>query len=137
MEFLKKSTLERIDAASNLKDKIRAFTLARLENAEARKEFFRIMDTESGNLSLTRSQYRDWLREPVLRLAAAIEDASRRGEVRQLPSGKVAWLIADITRGTIQRRLLGRNETTPSDDSEFLLSFLWTALAPTLDSPKS
>ena len=88
MEFLKKDTLERIDAAKNLKDKIRAFTLARLENAEARKEFFRIMDTESASLSFTRSQYRDWLREPVLRLASAIEDASRRGEIRPVPCRK-------------------------------------------------
>ena len=88
MEFLTQGTLERIDAAKNLKDKIRAFTLARLENAEARKEFFRIMDTESGSLSLTRSQYRDWLREPVLRLASAIEDAARRGEIRRVPCRK-------------------------------------------------
>jgi len=59
MEFLSKSTLERIDAAKNLKDKIRAFTLVRLENAETRKEFFRIMDTDSGSLSVSRGQYRD------------------------------------------------------------------------------
>jgi AcrR family transcriptional regulator len=129
MEFLKMSTLERIDAAGNLKDKIRAFTLSRLENAEARKEIFRIMDTESGSLSFTRSQYRDWLREPVLRLASAIEDASRRGEIRRVPSEKAAWIIADMTRGTIQRRLLGQSDTLPSEDSEFLLGFIWAALA--------
>ena len=128
MEFLKMSTLERIDAAGNLKDKIRAFTLSRLESAEARKELFRIMDTESGSLSFTRSQYRDWLREPVLRLASAIEDASRRGEIRRVPSEKAAWIIADMTRGTIQRRLLGQRDTLPSEDSEFLLSFIWAAL---------
>jgi len=128
MEFLKTSTLERIDAAGNLKDKIRAFTLSRLESAEARKELFRIMDTESGSLSFTRSQYRDWLREPVLRLASAIEDASRRGEIRRVPSEKAAWIIADMTRGTIQRRLLGQSDTLPSEDSEFLLGFIWAAL---------
>ncbi len=129
MESLKKGTLQRIDAAKNLKDKIRAFTMARLENAEARKEFFRIMDTESGALSFTRSQYRNWLVEPVLRLAAAIEDASQRGEIRRVPSEKVAWMIADMTRGTIQRRLLGQNDSLPSEDCEFLLSFIWAALA--------
>jgi TetR/AcrR family transcriptional regulator of autoinduction and epiphytic fitness len=128
MEFLKRSTLERIDAAQNLKDKIRAFTLSRLESADARKDFFRIMDSESGSLSLTRSQYRDWLREPVLRLASAIEDASRRGEIRRVPPEKAAWIIADITRGTIQRRLLGQSDSLPSEDSEFLLSFIWPAL---------
>jgi AcrR family transcriptional regulator len=131
MESLKKGTLERIDTAKNLKDKIGAFTLARLESAEARKELFRIMDTESGSLSPTRSQYRDWLREPVLRLASAIEDASRQGEIRRVPSEKVAWIIADMTRGTIQRRLLGQNDTLPSEDSEFLLSFIWAALTAT------
>jgi hypothetical protein len=129
MQLLKKSTLERIDAAKNLKDKIRVFILARLESAEARKEFFRIMDTESGSLSFTRRQYRDWLREPVLRLASAIEDGSRRGEIRRVPSEKVAWIIADMTRGTIQRRLLGQSDTLPSEDSEFLFGFIWAALA--------
>jgi AcrR family transcriptional regulator len=128
MEFVKKSTLDAIGAAKSLKDKIRAFTLVRLENAETRKEFFRIMDTESGALSYTRSQYRDWLRDPVLRLAAAIDDASKQGIIRRVPSEKVAWIIADMTRGTIQRRLLERSNTPPSEDSEFLLSFIWTAL---------
>jgi AcrR family transcriptional regulator len=129
MEFLTKSTLEQIDGAKNLKDKIRAFSLVRLENAETRKEFFRIMDTDTGSLSVSRSQYRDWLREPVLRLAAAIKDASQRGEIRNLPSEKVAWIIADMTRGTIQRRLLGQNGISPREDSEFLLSLIWAALA--------
>jgi AcrR family transcriptional regulator len=137
MEFLNKITLERMDAALNLEGKIRAFTLARLENGEARKEFFRIMDSESGNFGLTRSQYRDWLRLPVLRLASAIEDASQRGEIRRMPSEKLAWIIADMTRGTIQRRLLGQNDTAPTEDSEFLSSFIWAALAIKLNSPES
>ncbi len=128
MEFLKKSMLERIDAEKNLKDKIRAFTLARIENAETKKKFFQIMDTESGSLSVTRSQYRDWLREPVLRMASAIEDASLRGEIRSVPSEKVAWIIADMTRGTVQRRLLGQSDGRPTEDSEFLLSLIWAAL---------
>src|ERR1039458_7828750 len=51
MDFLNKSTLERMSAANDLKEKIRAFVLARLENAETRKEFFRIMDSESEGLS--------------------------------------------------------------------------------------
>jgi hypothetical protein len=73
---LKKDALERIDAATTLKEKIGAFTLVRLVNAELRKDFFRVMDSEQENLSLTRSQYRKFLREPVLRLAEAIEEAA-------------------------------------------------------------
>ena len=137
MKALKKSTLERIDAAKSLRDKIGAFTLARLENAEARKEFFRIMDSDQGNVALTRSQYRDWLREPVHRLASAIEEASRQGEIRRVPPEKVAWIIADMTRGTIQRRLLGPSDTSPGEDSAFLLGFVWASLANEPDSPRA
>ncbi len=134
MESLKTDTMERIEAAKTLKDKIRAFAQTRIENAEARKEFFQIMDTESGSLSFTRSQYRNWVREPVLRLATAIEVASRRREIRDVPPEKTAWIIADITRGTIQRRLLGQSDNTASEDCEFLLGFVWTALAIRSDS---
>jgi hypothetical protein len=88
------------------------------------------MDSEQENLSVTRSQYRDWLREPVHRLASAIEKASRQSEIRRLPAEKVAWIIADMTRGTIQRRLLAQSDTPPSKDSEFLLGFIWAALEP-------
>ena len=130
MKTLKQSTLDRIDAAQGLRAKIEAFTLARLENSEARKEFFRIMDSEQANLNMTRSQYRAWLREPVLRLAAAIEDACNRGEIRPVPPEKVAWNVADMTRGAIQRRLLGHSENSLAEESEFLTEFVWAALAP-------
>jgi len=128
MKALKQSTLDRLNAARGLREKIEAFTLARLENAEARKEFFRIMDAEQGNLSITRSQYRNWLREPVLHLAAAIEDAVRRGEIRHVPAEKVAWSIADMTRGAIQRRLLGQSDCSLNEESEYLSNFVWAAL---------
>jgi AcrR family transcriptional regulator len=129
MRALKKSALERLDAEKGLRGKIRAFAFVRLERAEANKEFFRIMDSESGALSYTRSQYRDWLREPVLRLASAIGKAAEQGKIRRVDPEKTAWLIADITRGTIQRRLLSQKETPLAADAEFLLDFIWASLA--------
>lgn len=129
MTSLMRRTLRRIDAAQGLKDKIRAFALTRLENADAQKEFFRIMDSEQENLAMTRAQYREFLLEPVLRLAAAIETASAQGDIRPLEPEKTAWLIADMTRGVIQRRLLGQNNAPPGEDAEFLLDFVWSSLA--------
>ncbi len=128
MRSLKESTLERLDAAKGLREKIRAFALARLERAEANREFFRIMDSEGGALSYSRSQYRDWLREPVLRLAAAISKAAEQGKIRRVDPEKTAWLIVDMTRGTIQRRLLAQSETPTAVDAEFLLDFIWASL---------
>ena len=129
MKTLKASTLDRIDAAKSLKEKIRTFALARIERAEANKEFFRIMDSEGSALTYTRSQYRDWLREPVQRLAAAMEKAAEQGKIRQVDAEKTAWLIADMTRGTIQRRLLSQSESAPAADADFLLNFIWASLA--------
>jgi AcrR family transcriptional regulator len=127
-KLLKKETQEQIDAATTLKGKIGAFILTRLKNAEERKEFFRIMDSGQQNLSMTRSQYREFLGEPVERLASAIEEASRRGEIKPVPPEKAAWIIADMTRGTIQRRPLGQGSNSLREESEFLLSFIWAAL---------
>jgi AcrR family transcriptional regulator len=130
MRTLKTSTLERIDAAKGLKEKIRAFLLSRIERAEINKEFFRIMDAEGGALSYTRSQYREWLSEPVLRLASAIEKAADQKKIREVDSEKTAWLIADMTRGTIQRRLMSPSAGSPKKDAEFLLGFIWASLEP-------
>ena len=108
MRELKESTIERLDAANGLKNKIRAFMLARLERARVNREFFRIMDSDSRSLTYTRSQYRDWLREPVLRLAAALE----------------------------KRSLLASTDAQPARDADFLLDFIWNALQPAPPSRK-
>lgn len=128
MKKLKRETLERIDGASTLREKIRAFVLARMENVETRKDFFLIMDSEQRNLSMTRSQYRNFLREPVLHLAASIDAAAKTGEIGALSAEKVAWMVADMTRGIIQRRLLGVSEASIAEEAEFLTGFVWAAL---------
>ena len=134
---LQEITLARLDAAATLKEKLAAFTLTRLENAESRKAFFRIMDSVQENLSMTRRQYRELLREPVGRMTHAIEQAIELGEIRSLPAEKTAWVIADMTRGAIQRRLLGHCDTTPAEDAAFLLDLIWAAISSPAASSKS
>lgn len=129
MKALQINSLARIDAAATLPAKIEAFALARIENADARREFFRIMDSEGSNLTYNRRQYREWHREPVLRLAQSIEQAARRGEIRPLPPEKTAWLIADMIRGAVQRRILEQDSAPPAAEARFLRDFIWPALA--------
>jgi TetR/AcrR family transcriptional regulator of autoinduction and epiphytic fitness len=128
MKLLQVSTLERMDRAVTLKDKIHAFLQVRLENAENKREIFRIMDSERANLHMTRKQYRDFLHEPVARLAAAIDVAAAAGTIRPMDGEKTAWLIADVARGAIQRRLLSAHPAPSAEDAAFLLDFLWTSL---------
>jgi AcrR family transcriptional regulator len=128
MRSLARKTLERIDAAESLKAKIRAFVLSRLENSEIRREMLQLVNAEPGGLTCTRSQYREWLKEPVVRLASAIEKAGRSGEIRRVPSEQAAWAIADMTRGVIQRRLIKPSGNPPANEAEFLVKFIWAAL---------
>jgi hypothetical protein len=37
-----------------------------------------------------------------------------------------------MTKGTIQRRLMGQNGSSIGEDSAFLLEFIWTSLAKTV-----
>jgi len=129
MEALKSDSLRRIDAAEGLKKKIRAFIDTRLENAEANREFFSLMDTESASLSFSGRQYRNWLQEPVRRLALAIQEEFSKGSAFPSSAEKAAWVIVDITRGAIHRRMLGQCEVTLAEESEFLLNLIWSGLA--------
>ncbi len=127
MEALKTDTLQRIDAADGLRGKIRAFALARIEHADAKRELFRIMDTASG-YSFTRKQYNALLKEPALRLTAEIQASQRQGSVRAISAEKVSWAIVDMTRGSVQRRLIGETSGTPAEEADFLLDLIWSGL---------
>jgi AcrR family transcriptional regulator len=128
MEALKIEMLGRMDAAPTLRQKIVEFALARLENAETNRELFRIMDTQSGNLSFTRSQYRGWLQAPVEHLAKAIEAAAKTGEVKSVPAERTAWAVADLSRGAIIRRLLGSTDATLAQEAAFIADLIWNSL---------
>ena len=129
MKQLQQSTLERMDSVTELKEKIQAFLLVRLDNAEEKREFFRIMDSERANLHMTRKQYRDFLQEPVVRLALAIDAAVASHQIRKVDGERTAWLIVDLARGAIQRRLLSQNPAPAAEDAAFLLDFIWHSLA--------
>jgi AcrR family transcriptional regulator len=128
MEALKTSMLDRMNAVPTLREKIVEFVLGRLENAEANREFFRIMDMQPSDLSFTRGQYREWLQAPVDHLAGAIEMAVNCGEVNSVPAEKIAWAVADLSRGTIVRRLLEPTGTTVAEDAAFIADLIWASL---------
>jgi AcrR family transcriptional regulator len=132
MRQLKETMFVRLDQAPTLKEKIRAFLLTRLENVEAKREFFRIMDSEQLHLAMTRHQFRDFLHGPVEKLAAAIEEEMNAGRIRRVDPLKTSWLVADALRGAIQRRLLTQSPPPPEEDADFLLDFFWTSLSATM-----
>ena len=137
MQVVKASAVARVKAETTLRAKIRAFALARLENAELNREIFRMMDTHPGAPGFTRAQYREWVREPVMLLAEAIDEARQAGEVREIESEKAAWAVADLVRGTIQRRVLGYTELALDAEAEFVADLMYAALSARKQQPSS
>jgi AcrR family transcriptional regulator len=129
MEAVKASAVARLSRETTLKAKIHAFALARLENAETNSAVFRMMDAQPGTLGFTRAQYREWVREPVMLLAEAIENAKHAGKVREIDAEKAAWAIADMVRGTIQRRLLGETALSLNAEAGFVVDLMDAALS--------
>ena len=73
---------------------------------------------------------REWLREPVRMLTVAIENAISTNQMRHWPAEILAWTVADLTTGALQRRLATTPTTTVREDIDFLIDFLYVALRP-------
>jgi AcrR family transcriptional regulator len=131
LETLRRLTLEKIAAAGTALEKVSAFVNARFEYCEERRDFFRIMYIEpSGSPVLNKAKAREWLLEPVRALMLAIEDAISAHQIRRWPAEILAWTIADLTTGALQRRLATIPATTAREDIDFLMDFIYAALRP-------
>ena len=128
MQRMKAETLASIAAAGTLRDKIRAFLVTRIAHVELNHEIFRIMDLEGARSTLTRSQYHALIQEPVQKLAEAIAAAGKRREIRRVDAERAAWSVADLTRGAVQRRMLGHSDLSVEQEADAQLDFLWAAL---------
>jgi AcrR family transcriptional regulator len=129
LETLRRLTLEKIAAGGTVHEKIAAYIRARFEYCEERRDFFRIMYIEpSGSPVLSKAKAREWLREPVRLLTLTIEDAISANQIRRWPPEVLAWTVADLTTGALQRRLATVPTTTADEDSKFLIDFVYAAL---------
>ncbi|HEY2393939.1 MAG TPA: TetR/AcrR family transcriptional regulator [Candidatus Angelobacter sp.] len=132
LDALRALTLEKIAAAETAKEKISAYVNARFKYCEERRDFFRIMYIEpSGSPVLSKVKAREWLREPVRQLTAAIESAIAKKQIHAWPAETLAWTVADLTSGALQRRLSATPTTTARQDADFLIKFINAALGTT------
>jgi AcrR family transcriptional regulator len=128
LETLRRLTLEKIRSAKTALEKISAYVNARFDYCEERRDFFRIMYIEPAGPVLSKAKAREWLREPVRLLTEAIQEDIAANNLRDWPAETLAWTVADLTTGALQRRLSSTPGTTAYQDSEFLIAFLNAAL---------
>jgi AcrR family transcriptional regulator len=129
LETLRSLTLERIAAAEGVRAKIAAYVNTRFAYCEERRDFFRIMHIEpSGSPVMSKAKAREWLKDPVRQLTKGIEAGIASREVANWPAETLAWTVADLTSGALQRRLLTTPTRTAREDADFVLDFIFAAL---------
>ena len=118
--------------SGNCLDTLRVLTETKLQFFEENRDFFRIYYSELGKLPThpsALSMFRDLYTEQVRIFEAILRAGIRRREVRNLDKEKMAYAIADLTRGIATQRLLGMSRTRLGDDVEFILNILWKGIA--------
>jgi len=121
-----------MEQATSLREQIGAFVRVRLEYCQQHEEFLRIYLAEYGSMFVKGRplprEFHDRFRENVRHLSHLIEIAISAGEIRPVPAGATAAMIADLTRGLTEKRLLGWNDLLAEDEVEFILDVLWRGI---------
>ena len=132
IESLNKELKERADAPGSCLDTLRVLTDTKIAFFEENRDFFRIYYSELGKLPSHPSAIaivRDLYTEQTKVFERVLREGIRSREVRNLDVEKMAFAIADLTRGIATQRLLGASKTRIGDDVEFILSFIWKGIA--------
>lgn len=133
LEILRERTLRNIAAAGTALEKIAAYINSRFDYCEEQRDFFRITYLEPAGPPtsplLSKVRAREWLREPVSRLAQAIQSDTKYSEILPWQAEVLSWAVADLTTGALQRRLGSTPSTTARQDADFLIGLVYAAMS--------
>jgi TetR/AcrR family fatty acid metabolism transcriptional regulator len=131
LQAMSSEAKQQMEKAVTLRDKLRAFLNVRLEYSRSRENFLRIYLAEYGSLFVKTSLSRDLIqlsKDNVRYVAGVIAQAKRKGEIGPAPAPAVAAAWFDISRGLIERRLLGWKEFRAQDEIEFAVELLFSGI---------
>ncbi len=120
-----------MERSPRLREKLRAFLRVRLEYTKSRQDFLRIYLAEYGSIFVKTALSRELihaLKQNMRYVAKEIEEASRRGEIGPVPPGAAAAALFDLSRGLIERRLLGWKEFQIANEIEFSIDVLFSGI---------
>ncbi len=120
-----------VNSPGSIEDKLRMFIRTRVEYLDSHIEFFRIYQSEFGNMThpaWVSQSFRDVYEEQLRLLSQMLRDAIGRGEVRQLPADAIACGIYEMTRGLLMQRMLTGDRQPAEATAESLGSLLWRGM---------
>jgi AcrR family transcriptional regulator len=126
-------TRERMHAVSAWQDKLQAYVDVRLEYLETHEDFVRIYLAEIRSMMVRgrkmSSDFFQCVRESEDHLSQVFATAVAKGEIREIDPAMAALTLSDLTRGLMERRLLGWSRPSGPAEERFALDLLCRALA--------
>ena len=123
---------QKMEAVSGFREKLRAFFQVRLDYCRSHENFLRIYLAEYGSMFLRGPLSRELhqlVRDNIRYVGQVVEEAIGSGEIRRVAAPATAAAIFDMSRGLIERRLLGWKEFRAQDEIEFSIDLLWSGIA--------
>lgn len=138
---LNNQTRERMQQVDSWQDQLRAYVTVRMEHLETNQDFLRIYLAEFRGMMMRNARIHCELyhvmREGEGLLAQAFAAAIARSEIRDVDTELAAMTVVDLTRGLMERRLLGGSCGNDPNEVEFALDLLCRALEKDRDSKTS
>jgi len=131
VELLNEKLKSRADAPGTCLETLRALTETKIVYFEENRDFFRIYYSELGKLTghpAAISLVRDLYTEQAKVFERVLREGIKQREVRSLDVEKMAFAIADLTRGIATQRLLGMSKARLVDDVELIVSIIWKGI---------
>jgi len=131
---LNEETKRRMDLGHTAQEKLRAFLETRIQYFEQNRDFFKIYQSEFGNLFCHPAQVNANFKELYCRQAKVLEtildESIRAGELRAVRADMAAFTIYEMTRGLIIQRLLGWSRGDAGSDIQALFDLIWKGIQP-------
>src|SRR5918993_87591 len=125
-------TRERIEAAPDWQQKLKAYVFTRMEYLDQHEDFLRIYLAEIRTMMVRgvrmQCELFNVIRESENYLAQVFAAAVARQEIRAVDPDLAALTLCDLTRGLMERRLLGWSRAAGSAEAEFALDTMCRSL---------
>jgi AcrR family transcriptional regulator len=130
---LRERTNRNMEAVRGIRAKLRGFITTRIEYAETNRDFIRIYHSEFGNLTkapLYDSEFQQLYLQQAEDLKAVLQAAVEGGEIRNVRTEFMAFMIYDMVKGVMTQRLLEWSQRKMEEDIQLVDDLLWKGLAP-------
>jgi AcrR family transcriptional regulator len=122
---------EEMENVSTFREKVEAFFRVRLAYCRAHEDFLRIYLSEIGSMSANTpisKELRRLHRENMRYVASVVGNAVAHGEIRTVSAPALAAALFDISKGLVERRLLGWKEFQVRGEVAFATDLLWEGI---------